>query len=133
MNRRESQSLRLRQLTETVQANTPLRKVPNRPAGGWLRSVRQAFGISYAALGKIAGKSSQSVYAFEKSEAAGTISLRQLDHMAAALGCRVVYALVPQGGSFEEIAASVQNWGLPSVEHSMALEGQAHSRSRRTN
>jgi hypothetical protein len=48
--------------------------------------------------------SPQAVHQLEKSEAAGTISLKQFEAAAAAMGCRVVYAVVPRKGSLSELA-----------------------------
>ena len=48
--------------------------------------------------------SPQALHQLEKSEAAGTISLKQLDAAASAMGCRVVYAVVPRKGSLAELA-----------------------------
>jgi hypothetical protein len=48
--------------------------------------------------------SPQAVHQLEKSEAAGTISLKQLEAAATAMGCRVVYAVVPRKGSLPELA-----------------------------
>jgi predicted DNA-binding mobile mystery protein A len=74
------------------------------PAGGWLRTLRQALGLSLKSISGKMGVSPQAVHQLEKSEAAGTISLKQLDAAAAAMGCSVVYAVVPRKGSISELA-----------------------------
>jgi hypothetical protein len=48
--------------------------------------------------------SPQALHQLEKSEAAGTISLKQLDAAASAMECRVVYAVVPRKGSLAELS-----------------------------
>jgi hypothetical protein len=50
--------------------------------------------------------SPQAIHQLEKSEAAGTISLKQLEAVAAAMGCRVVYAVVPRKGSIAALASA---------------------------
>ena len=61
------------------------------PAGGWLRSTRQHLGLTLQAIADRLDVSPQAVHQFEKSEEAGTISLRQLAAVAAAMGSRVSY------------------------------------------
>jgi len=124
MNRKESQSLRLKQLSEQLLPERSQQTI-QRPVGGWLRAIRQALGLS---LKSVAGKlkiSPQAIHQFEKSEAAGAISLRQLEAVAGAMGCRVIYTLVPQQGTLAELARSASEQALRAVQHSMALEGQA--------
>ena len=92
-----------------------------RPVGGWLRAVRQALGHSLQSIATKLKVSPQAIHQFEKSEAAGTISLKQLEAVANAMGCRVVYTLLPRQGTLAELA----NPHDRSVRHTMALEGQA--------
>lgn len=47
--------------------------------------------------------SRNTIYASIRNEQAGTISLNQLEKIAAAMGGRVVYAIVPREGPVEEI------------------------------
>ncbi len=68
--------------------------------------------------------SPQAIHQFEKSEAAGAISLRQLEAVAGAMGCRVVYSLVPREGTLTDLANSKNDLARRAVQHSMALEGQ---------
>jgi hypothetical protein len=66
----------------------------------------------------------QAVHQLEKSEAAGTISLKQLEAVSGAMGCHVIYTLIPNQGTLAELAASAHERQLRAVRHSMALEGQ---------
>jgi len=68
---------------------------PSRPVKGWLRHHRQHRGLSLQAVADRLDVSPQAVHQFEKSEVAGTISLRQLAAVARAVGCRLNYDLVP--------------------------------------
>jgi predicted DNA-binding mobile mystery protein A len=65
----------------------------------------------------------------ERSEAEYRITLGSLREAADALGCELVYALVPKSGSVQEIpeerARNRAAANVRSVEHSMALEDQA--------
>jgi predicted DNA-binding mobile mystery protein A len=66
-----------------------------RPRSGWVRAVRTGLGMSQEALGERLGINKSSVNKLERNEATGAISVAKLQEVAAALGCRLVYALVP--------------------------------------
>jgi predicted DNA-binding mobile mystery protein A len=71
--------------------------------------------------------SQPSLVKLEKSEAAGTITLGSLERAAQALGCRVVYALVPikpLTETIEERASMLADRQVSSVEQTMRLEAQ---------
>lgn len=76
------------------------------PDGGWLRAFRHALGLSLRTVAAVLKVSPQAVHQLEKSEAAGSISLRQLEAAAGAMGCRLVYAIVPRQGSLAELAGA---------------------------
>ena len=63
------------------------------PHGGWLRALRHQRGWSLQAVADRLGVTPQAVHQFEKSEVAGTISLRQLALVAAAMGGSVAYSV----------------------------------------
>ena len=67
--------------------------------------------------------------ALEKSEAEFTITLGRLRDVANALGCQLVYALVPKNGSIQDLAERQARTkvaeNVRAVEHTMALEDQA--------
>ena len=66
------------------------------PAGGWLRSVRQALGASQTSVAARAGITQQAYAQFETGESAGTISLGRLRHAAAAMDCDLIYFVIPR-------------------------------------
>ncbi|MEJ1972964.1 MAG: helix-turn-helix domain-containing protein [Lacunisphaera sp.] len=106
------------------------RKSASVPAGGWLRAVRQALGLSQAAVAKKAAITQQAYAQFEKGEVAGTLSIGNLQRAAEAMDCELVYFLVPRAGqadSFRELATRLDPdfVHLQATEHSMSLEGQA--------
>jgi predicted DNA-binding mobile mystery protein A len=124
MNRRDSQVIRLKQLLDQTQPGQSLGAV-RLPIGGWLKAVRQALGRSLKSVGAELKTSPQAIHQFEKSESAGAISLRQLEAVAGALGCRVVYSLVPRQGTLADLANSSREQTRRAVRHTMALEDQA--------
>lgn len=66
-----------------------------RPYPGWIRAVRTSLGLNQRALAERLGISQVAVDKLEHSEVAGTISLAKLAEVGAAVGCKLVYALVP--------------------------------------
>jgi predicted DNA-binding mobile mystery protein A len=130
--RREFRSLRLKQLDRTAAAFAakPSRHV--RPAKGWLRAVREATGISSSEVARALKTSRQFPLQLEKAEENDRITLKSLRAAADALGCDLVYALVPKPGSFKKLVEERERVKVrkrvASVEHSMALEDQAAGR-----
>jgi predicted DNA-binding mobile mystery protein A len=130
--------LRIRQLERSLAAFDAAKKQA-RPQRGWLRAIREGLGLTLEEVGKKLGKPRQDIQKFEQAESKDTIMLRNLRRVAAAMGCELVYALVPKEGTITELAenhvrekarlserrvhaqatADVRN-----VEHTMALEGQ---------
>jgi predicted DNA-binding mobile mystery protein A len=104
----------------------------SRPTYGWLRAVREALGLTLESVGRKAGNSRMEIHAFEKSEARGRITLASLEKVADAMGCELVYAIVPKSGTITELAEQPAREEardrVTAVEHSMALEGQAAGR-----
>src|SRR5262249_47392206 len=105
-----------------------------RPADGWIASIREALGLT---LGQIADKlrvSRQAVQQFESAEADDRITLGALRRVAEAMGCDLVYALVPKTGSFAELAAlptrELAERDVKRVVHTMALEDQKPGNSK---
>jgi predicted DNA-binding mobile mystery protein A len=117
------QPLRLRQLEDQLSAERPIVGLV-RPSAGWLRAIRQALGLSLKTVAGRLSQTPQAVKQAEESEAAGTISLRRLEAAADAMGCRLVYAIVPKKGSLSALAGAAENDALNSVQRTMALEGQ---------
>ena len=101
------------------------------PRGGWVRAIREALGMTQAQLGDRVQVSRQSVQDLEKAEAERRITLDSLDRLARAMGCRVVYALVPENGSLDDLrtrrADALAEALLKSTDHSMKLEAQGVS------
>ena len=66
---------------------------------GWARSIRESLGMSAEQLARRIGVSRATIVTLERSEARGTITLASLEKLSRGLGCRVVYALVPEMGA----------------------------------
>jgi predicted DNA-binding mobile mystery protein A len=97
------------------------------PVLGWIRAIRDALGMSGADLARRLGVSQPTITQLEKSETAGTIQLDTLRRVAAAMDCRLVYALVPNeslDGIVRRRARSVAERELAATDQSMRLEAQ---------
>ena len=101
------------------------------PRGGWVRAIREALGMTQEQLGVRVNISRQSVQDLEKAEAARRITLDSLDRLARAMSCRVVYSLVPEQGSLDDLlvqrANQLADALLKPTDHSMKLEAQGLS------
>jgi len=121
----EFRRLRLSQLDRNL---TAARSLPPRPSGGWIAAVREALGLSLAQIGQLVRVPRQNVQKFERAEAGDRITLATLRRVADAMGCELVYVLVPKSGSFAELAERPTReqaaHDLKSVLHTMALEDQ---------
>jgi predicted DNA-binding mobile mystery protein A len=66
------------------------------PAGGWIAAIREALGMSVQDLADRLGVTRASAAKLETSERRKTIQLDTLQRAADALGCDLIYALVPR-------------------------------------
>ena len=124
--RPEFKRLRVKQIDRALEPFAAA-KDSLRPQKGWLRAVREATGITLRQMATRLRKTPTLAAKLEKSEY--RITLGSLRGAADALGCQLVYALVPKTGSIQELAEerartkAAEN--VRAVEHSMALEDQA--------
>jgi len=101
-----------------------------KPPVGWIRAIRQALGMSAIDLAARMGLTKARVLAIEESEAAGALKLDTLNRAAEALGCTLVYALIPKeplDETVRERALHVAAKHLSAVDHTMRLEDQGVS------
>lgn len=109
-----------------------LNKFPQRdeftvPRRGWIKSIREALGMSAADLGERMGITRQSVLTLEESESDGKAGMDSLKRAAEAMDCSFVYAFLPNS-SLENILRQqidkVIAQRMKKVSHSMKLEDQ---------
>src|SRR6204780_1240210 len=99
-----------------------------RPPRGWVRAIREALGMSAAALAARLGTTAGAVIRLEQSEARDRIRLETLRRAADALGCDLIYVLVPRRPLTEVVedrAREIAHEHLAAVEQTMLLEDQA--------
>lgn len=124
--RARNAALRRRQLDRLVEHH---RGIGARPKGGWLRDVRTALGMTGRQLAVRLGLSGSSAVAeLERREQQDSITLRSLRNAANALGCELVYALVPHDANFEAMvvrhARLMAMRNVQQVSRQMQLEAQ---------
>ena len=74
------------------------------PTSGLLRAVRQALKVRLKEVAGRLGVGESNVFEMEEREEKGTITLRSLGRMAEAMGCKVVYGIIPANGkTLEEV------------------------------
>jgi predicted DNA-binding mobile mystery protein A len=117
----------IRHLDKRFATLRPLAQSP-RPPKGWLRAIRDALGMTTAQFGRRLGVSQPRIVELEQSEVSGGVTLNTLQRAAEALGCRLVYALVPDRPLAETVrdqAELVAARRLANVDQTMRLEDQA--------
>jgi predicted DNA-binding mobile mystery protein A len=123
-------NLKRMQLADALKSYpSPQNAVP--PRSGWVRAIREALGMTQAQLGARMNISRQSVQDLEQAEAERRITLDSLDRLAQAMDCRVVYSLVPEHGSLDDVrtrrAQALAKALLKQTDHTMKLEAQGLS------
>src|SRR5580658_6414838 len=99
-----------------------------RPPRGWVRAIREALGMSTTVLAARLGTTAGAVTRLEQSEAANRIRLDTLRRAADALGCDLVYLLVPRRpltAVVRDRARELAHHQIIATEQTMRLEDQA--------
>ena len=93
----------------------------------WLRTTRRALGMSGAQLARRLGVTRSQVSKVENAESSGSVNLKTLQLMAEAMGCKFVYAIVPNSdidSLLDEQARKKAKQNVDYVNQQMLLEGQ---------
>jgi hypothetical protein len=78
--------------------------------------VRRALGVPVAEMARALGKNRSVVFELELSEGRGTISLKSMDRVASAMGCKFIYAVVPLGEMTLEEMGDRRKWTKKVME-----------------
>jgi predicted DNA-binding mobile mystery protein A len=120
-------SLRIQQVEDALSAFRPAVDAPV-PAGGWVRAIRESLGMTHAQLAaRMGGRTPQTIEAMQRSEAAGSIQLDTLRQLAEAMGCKLVYAIVPSqpiNAVLHDRAQTLARQTMKGTTHTMRLEAQ---------
>ncbi len=94
---------------------------------GWIATVRSSLGMTAAQLSRRLGVNRAYVSAAEDAEINGTLTVKRLQRMAEAMGCRFVYCIVPEGDVqdlIEKQARAKATALVMRASKQMALENQ---------
>ncbi len=119
-----------RQITRRLDLTLSQVKVPRKPAKGWLRSVREALGMTQEHVASRVGVTRQAITSAEAAELDDSINMGRLRSLADALGCELHYVLVPRRPLKEMIAVQARKRAeqkFQRVNLSQALEASAVS------
>ncbi len=101
------------------------------PPEGWLRTTRNALGMSATQLARRLGKTRGLVSYAEKAELEGSVTLKTMRAMAEMMDCHFVYAIVPEHSAEKILVNRAKDKAEKLVAESskhMALEQQALSK-----
>ncbi len=101
------------------------------PSGGWIKSIREALGMSLQTFAHRLGLASRSAaHQLEQAEVEESITVKRLRAAANALGCDLAIVFVPRvplAQAMEQRAREKARERLRRVGHSMAMEEQGVS------
>lgn len=122
---KQLRSLQLRQVEEKLRPWHSLPKTP--PPRGWVRTIREALGMSVPQLARRLRVTRQTIADLERREIEGSTTLAALRKAANAMNCDVVYAIVPRrdlNALLENQARQRASSEVKKVAHTMRLEAQ---------
>ncbi len=97
------------------------------PKEGWLPTVRNALGMSAAQLARRLGMTRAHIWKTEKAELSGGVTLKTIKNLAEGMGCRFIYAIVPENTVEDILVQRARKKAERIVEATnkhMALEDQ---------
>jgi predicted DNA-binding mobile mystery protein A len=80
------------------------------PTNGLLRAVRQTLRVPVAEIAEKMGVCKSVVLDLEAREPLNTVTLKSMSRMADAMGCKLVYGIVPKNGKTLEDLAEARLW-----------------------
>lgn len=125
----KNQWLTINQFDRQLKEWQAVSKKYGKPRAGWVKTLRVALSMSAEQFANRLGLTRARVNQLENAEVHNAVTLRTLKEAANALGCELVYAIVPKGNStLEDIiktrAEQVAKERVARVAHSMSLEAQ---------
>lgn len=116
--------IQLRQLDERLEKVRDLAAL-EAPHDGWVRTLRQALGMTTEQMAKRMGVTRQAVLQLEGAERRKSATWTSLRKAADAMDCDVVYALVPRGSLNQVLLRQGRKQAerhLARISHSMRLD-----------
>jgi predicted DNA-binding mobile mystery protein A len=116
--------IQLRQLEERLEKLRDIAALES-PQDGWVRTLRQALGITTEQLASKLGVTRQAVLQLEAAERSQTATWSSLRKAANAMDCEVVYAVVPRGSLNQVLLRQGRKQAerhVQRIAHSMKLD-----------
>lgn len=126
----KNQWLTIKQLDRQLKEWQALAHRYGRPKAGWIKTVRTALGMPAKQFADRISLTESRVHQLETAETNDAVTLKTLRMAANALGCELVYTIVPKGNdSLESIirsrAEKIADERISQVAHTMSLESQS--------
>ncbi len=97
------------------------------PKYGWIKAIREALGMTTAQLGERMKIAASNISILENREISKTTTLETMERAATAMGCKFVYALVPDISLEAVIQIQAKKSAkalIQEIHHHMKLEKQ---------
>lgn len=101
---------------------------------GWIKAVRSSLGMSATQLAERNKVSKAAISKLEKAEMSGSVTIKQMEKIANSMGCRFVYAIVPEKPIEQMVREQAKKQAKKHVDRvatHMAFEDQLTSESAR--
>jgi predicted DNA-binding mobile mystery protein A len=126
----KNQWLTINQLDRQLKEWQSIKNKYGKPRAGWIKTVRTALSMSAEQLANRLGLTRGRINQLEKAEAHNAVTLHTLEEAANALGCELIYAIVPkEHTTLEDIiqtrAKQIATERIAHVAHTMSLEAQS--------
>jgi predicted DNA-binding mobile mystery protein A len=104
------------------------------PQNGWINCIRTSLNMTLEQLGNKLGITKQGVRSIEENESNQSITIKSLSDAGHALNLKLVYALIPQDKTFNQLveqrAYELASKIVQRTNQNMNLEDQANSTKR---
>ena len=121
---REKDRWRIRRLLDAEMRPFRMALRVKTPTVALLRTVRQAMNVPATEVAEKLGVGKSEVNRLERAEEEGSITMRALGRMAHAMGCEVVYGVVPKNGGTLEAMAERKMWRRLLAEENAVEAGR---------
>ena len=108
------------------------RSTPPLPSNGWIKTIREALGMTTAQLAKRVGVNQPRITHMEQAEPEENLKLSTMNKVAEGLGMKFVYGFVPKESLENTVRSQARKLALSRMErldHTMRLELQNLSES----
>jgi len=126
-------TLQIEHLENKMKSFSKLKSQPNPPTG-WIKATRLTLGMSLQQLANKLNIYRQSAMKLEQREKEGSITIKTLSEVAAAMDMKLVYGFAPIDGSLEKLierkATELATQIVLRTSNSMKLENQGNSDAR---